>query len=132
LSQVNARVSEPRLDSLRADGGGPTWTDAAHRYLGLKLIQLVADYNGSVAAEKRLQGVQPDIEPDVDPSFFDDVERSLQDYLSWWVGRAAFRQAAEEIAAAYGRRPQFRGLSVNDMNAYQAAGRSPMILTGRH
>jgi hypothetical protein len=38
----------------------------------------------------------------------------------------------EEIAVAYGQRPQFRGLSVNDMNAYQAAGRSPMILTGRH
>jgi hypothetical protein len=39
----------------------------------------------------------------------------------WWAGRAAFRQAAEEIAVAYGQRPQFRGLSVNDMSAYQAA-----------
>jgi hypothetical protein len=40
----------------------------------------------------------------------------------WWAGRAAFRQAAEEIAAEYGQRPQFRGISVNDMNAYQAVG----------
>jgi hypothetical protein len=40
----------------------------------------------------------------------------------WWTGRAAFRQAAEEITATYGQRPQFRGLAVNDMNAYQAVG----------
>jgi hypothetical protein len=39
----------------------------------------------------------------------------------WWAGRAAFRRAAEEIAWAYGQRPQFRGLSVNDINGYQAA-----------
>jgi len=39
----------------------------------------------------------------------------------WWAGRAAFRQAAGEIAEAYGQRPQFRGLSVNDMSFYQAA-----------
>jgi hypothetical protein len=38
----------------------------------------------------------------------------------WWKGRAAFRQAAEELAAAYGDRPQFRGLSVNDMGSYEA------------
>jgi len=290
VSQVNARVSEQRLDSLRTDdfktvyadvgeylevadqpasrtqrtrlnqlksdlkrfvarasnlgfavhavAGGPNWTDATHRYLGPKLVELVADYNGAVAPNERLQGVQLDIEPYVDPSFFDDVETSLQEYLStlqstvdtyeqvrtqagnsglrlgfaipfwfdgvpeappvefgpehktapaafhlidmlralpeayvlvmayrnftsgpdgsiehvrsefdyarqagaacgivvgqefgqvypeklsfWWAGRAAFRQAAEEIAVAYGQRPQFRGLSVNDMNAYQA------------
>jgi hypothetical protein len=40
----------------------------------------------------------------------------------WWAGRAAFRQAAEELAGAYGGLPQFRGLSVNDMNAYQTVG----------
>jgi hypothetical protein len=292
LSQVNARVSESRLDALRTDGfrtvyanvgeylevadqppsrtqrtrlnqlksdlrrfvarasslgfavhaigGGPTWTEEPLRYLGPKLVQLVADYNGTAALNERLQGVQLDIEPYVDPSFFDDVERSLQDYLTtlqsivdtyeqvrtqagnsglrlgfaipfwfdgvpeappvefgperktapaafhlidmlralpdayvlvmayrnftggpdgsiehvrrefdyasqagaacgivvgqefgqvypeklsfWWVGRAAFRQAVEEIAAAYGSRPQFRGISVNDMPAYQAVG----------
>ena len=292
LSQVNAKVSESRLNTLRTDGfktvyasvgeylevadqpssrtqqtrlnqlksdlkrfvarasslgfavhavgGGPNWTEATHRYLGSKLVQLVADYNGTAAANERLQGVQLDIEPYVDPSFFDDVEASLQDYLStlqsvvetyehvrtrpgnsslrlgfgipfwfdgvpeappvefgperktapaafhlidmlrtlpdayvlvmayrnftagsdgsiahvrrefdyasqvgaacgivvgqefgrvypeklsfWWAGRAAFRQAAEEIAAAYGQRPQYRGLSVNDMSSYQAVG----------
>jgi hypothetical protein len=289
LSQVNAKVSDQRLNALRADGfktvyanvgeylevadqpysrtqqtrlnqlksdlkrfvarasklglavhgigGGPNWTDAAHRYLGPMLVELVADYNQTAAANERLQGVQLDIEPYVDPSFFDDVEASLQDYLwtlkrivdtykqvrtqagnsglrlgfaipfwfdgvpeapavafegktkpaafhlidmlralpdayvlvmayrnftsgpdgsiahvrsefdyarqaeaacgivvgqefaavspeklsFWWVGRAAFRQAALEIADAYGGYPQFRGLSVNDMNAYQAA-----------
>src|SRR6266508_5938590 len=134
LSQVNARVSEPRLDSLRTDGfrtvyadvgeylevadqpasrtqrtrlnqlksdlkrfvarasnlgfavhavaGGPNWTDATHRYLSPKLVELVADYNGTAAPNERLQGVQLDIEPYVDPSFWDDVETSLQDYLS--------------------------------------------------
>jgi hypothetical protein len=292
LSQVNAKVSEPRLDTLRtggfrtvyadvgeylevadqrdsrtqrtrlnqlksdlkrfvarasslgfavhAVGGGPNWTDATHRYLGPMLVELVADYNETAAPNERLQGVQLDIEPYVDPSFFDDVEASLQDYLSalksivdtyeqartqpgnsslrlgfaipfwfdgvpeapavefgpehktkpaafhlidmlrelpdpyvlvmayrnftsgpdgsiahvrsefdyasqacavcgimvgqefgnvypeklsfWWAGRVAFRQAAEEIAAAYGQRAQFRGISVNDMNAYQAVG----------
>src|SRR6266508_4300302 len=134
LSQVNARVSEPRLDTLRTDGfrtvyadvgeylevadqpdnrtqrtrlnqlksdlkrfvarasslgfavhavgGGPNWTDVTHRYLGPKLVELVADYNGAAAPNERLQGAQLDIEPYVDPSFFDDVEASLQDYLS--------------------------------------------------
>jgi hypothetical protein len=38
----------------------------------------------------------------------------------WWKGRAAFRQAAEELVGAYGDRPQFRGLSVNDLDAYEA------------
>jgi hypothetical protein len=38
----------------------------------------------------------------------------------WWAGRAAFRQAATDIAEAYGQFPQFRGLSVDDMNAYLA------------
>jgi hypothetical protein len=37
-----------------------------------------------------------------------------------WVGRAAFRQAASELVAAYGDRQQFRGLSVNDLDAYEA------------
>ena len=38
----------------------------------------------------------------------------------WWTGRTAFWQAAEELAAVYGG-PSFRGLSVNDLSAYQAA-----------
>jgi hypothetical protein len=43
----------------------------------------------------------------------------------WWVGRAAFRQAAAELAEAYGGLPQFRGISVDDMDAYQAVGEYP-------
>jgi hypothetical protein len=39
----------------------------------------------------------------------------------WWAGRAALRQAAEDIAEEYGGYAQFRGLSVNDLSAYQAA-----------
>jgi len=35
-------------------------------------------------------------------------------------GRAAFRQAAEELAATYGDQAQFRGLAVNDLDSYQA------------
>jgi hypothetical protein len=38
----------------------------------------------------------------------------------WWKGRVAFRQAGEELAATYGERPQFRGLSVNDLDSYEA------------
>jgi len=218
--------------AVHAVARGPNWTDASHRHLGPKLVELVADYNEAAASNERLQGVQLDIEPYVDPSFWNDVEASLQEYLStlqsivatyeqvqtqagrlgfaipfwfdgvpdvpavefgperkpaafhlidmlrelpdpyvlvmayrnftsgpdgsieharsefdyasqacaacgivvgqefgklypekvsfWWAGRAAFRQAAEEIAAAYGQRPQFRGLSVNDMSSYQA------------
>ena len=40
----------------------------------------------------------------------------------WWAGRAASRQAAEAIAREYGGYAQFRGLSVNDLSAYQAVG----------
>jgi hypothetical protein len=279
LSQVNAKVSDQRLSSLRRDGfkiiyadvgeyldvadqpdgrsqrtrlsqlngdlkrfvsrasnlgfavhavaGGPNWTDASHRYLGPKLVKLVADYNTAAAANERLQGVQLDIEPYVDSSFWNDVDaykqartqagninlrlgvaipfwfdgvpeapavefgetestrttkpaafhlidmlhelpqayllvmayrnfasgpdgsiehvRSEFDYASqtgaasgivvgqeftkvtpeklsfWWAGRALFRQAAVEIARAYGELPQFRGLSVDGINAYLAA-----------
>ena len=39
-----------------------------------------------------------------------------------WNGRAAFRQAVAELTDAYGGLPQFRGVSVDDADAYQAAG----------
>ena len=143
LSQLNAKVSEPRLTTLRTDGfktvyanvgeylevadqpdsraqrtrlaqlksdlkrfvarasnlgfavhavaGGPDWTDVSHRYLGPKLVQLVADYNGAAAPNERLQGVQLDIEPYVDPGFFDDTEAALIAYL----------QTMRDIVAAY-------------------------------
>ena len=44
-----------------------------------------------------------------------------------WVGRAAFQQAAGELVAAYGGRPQFRGVSVNDLASYEA---TPDHVTG--
>jgi hypothetical protein len=239
LKRFVARASKLGY-AVHAVAGGPDWTDTAHRYLGPKLVQLIADYNETVAVNERLQGVQLDIEPYVDPSFFDDVETSLQDYLGtlkgivdkyrqvrtqagngglrlgfaipfwfdgtpeapavrfgpdnksqpaafhlidmlrdlsdayvlvmayrnfamgpdgsiehvrsefthardagalcgivvgqefgkvypeklsfWWAGRAAFRQAAEDIAREYGGYAQFRGLSVNDLSAYQLVG----------
>jgi hypothetical protein len=37
-----------------------------------------------------------------------------------WVGRAAFGKATSELVAAYSGRSQFRGLSVNDLDAYEA------------
>lgn len=241
LKRLVSRASNLGL-AVQAVAGGPNWTDASHRYLGPKLVNLVADYNAAAAANERLQGVQLDIEPYVDASFWDDVDASLKSYLwtlqtivdtyktarvqagnsglrlgfaipfwfdgvpeapavefgatastrttkpaafhlidmlrqlpeayilvmayrnfasgpdgsieharsefdyasqttaacgivvgqeftkvtpeklsFWWTGRAAFRQAALEIAGAYGQLPQFRGLSVDDLNAYLAA-----------
>lgn len=228
--------------AVHAVGGGPNWIDAPRRYLGAKLVQLVGQYNTTAASKERLQGVQVDIEPYVDPSFFDDEQAALIAYLEtlqsvvatyrqvrdqpgnstlrlgfaipfWFdgppgtpeveygepgttkttkaagfhlldmlrllpdayvlvmsyrnftsgpdgsiahaqsefayassinaqcgivvgqefgdvqprkltfyeLGRAAFEHAAEEITAAFDHLPQFRGLSVNDIDAYQAA-----------
>ena len=81
-------MSDERLWSLRRDGfsvvyadigeclevaGGPTWTAESHRYLGPKVLELVADYNAEADPDERLQGIQFDIEPYVDLSFWDDV-----------------------------------------------------------
>jgi hypothetical protein len=42
-------------------------------------------------------------------------------YITFWCrGRAAFREAAAEITDAFDEFPQFRGLAVNDMDAYKA------------
>jgi hypothetical protein len=38
----------------------------------------------------------------------------------WWKGRAAFREAAGKLVSAYGDLPQFRGLSVNDLDFYES------------
>jgi hypothetical protein len=90
LSQVNANVSDERLWSLRRDGfsavyadigeylrrfvarasslavhavaGGPNWTTESHRYLGPKVLELVADHNADAEPDERLKGVQFDIE----------------------------------------------------------------------
>jgi hypothetical protein len=224
--------------TVHAVGGGPTWTTASRRYLGPKLIRLVAGYNATAPPAGRLSGVQFDIEPYLDPSFSKDTQSALLDYLEtlqgivreyrrqgnrpanrnlrlgfaipfWFdgaegapsavsfngatkpaayhlidmlkdlpsayivvmsyrnftsgedgsiahaanefayarsvaarcglvvgqefgrvqpakvtfnvLGRRAFRRAAEQIAAVYGRFPQFRGLSVNDLDSYAAS-----------
>lgn len=44
-------------------------------------MQLVADYNQAADPDEHLQGVQLDIEPYVDPSFWNDVDTSLKNYL---------------------------------------------------
>jgi hypothetical protein len=67
--------------AVHAVGGGPTWTDEPLRYLGSKLVELVADYNADVAARERLGGVQLDIEPYALPRFFNNEEAALVAYL---------------------------------------------------
>jgi hypothetical protein len=245
LRRFVARASSQGL-AVYAVAGGPGWTAESHRYLGPKVLELVADYNADADPDERLQGVQFDIEPYVDPGFWADVKASLQAYLRtvegivdtyeevrtqpgneglglgfaipfwfdgtpevpevefgrtgattttqatafhlidllgklpeaylvvmayrnfasgpdgsielvrgefdyasrvgaasgivvgqeftrvtpeklsfWWAGRAAFRQAAAELTEAYGGLPQFRGISVDDMDAYQAVGEYP-------
>jgi hypothetical protein len=188
LSQVNAKVSDQRLGSLRADGFktvyadlgeylevfdqpesrtqrtrlgqlngelrrfvarasrfgltvhavgvGPNWTDATRRYLGPKLLDLVAEYNQAAGANERLQGVQFDIEPYVDPSFWNDVETSLHSYLTTLQAIVARHERLRDpdpdkrlLAGALAEQndgyAQFRGISVNDLTAYQAARARP-------
>ena len=77
--------------AVHAVGGGPSWTDEGLRYLGPLLVELVADYNAGADADERLRGVNLDIEPYADPSFFDDVESSIDAYL----------QTIEDIVQTY-------------------------------
>ena len=227
--------------AVHAVAGGPNWTAESHRYLGPMTLRLIADYNAQYPDE-RIQGVQFDIEPYVEDSFWENVEVSLQKYLMtlqdivdsyddvlkqpnnqdlalgfaipfwfdgegdapravgfngavkpaafhlidmlrgfskayvlvmayrnfasgddgsikhafseldyaskaregacacgivigqeftrvtpkklsfWWTGRTAFRQAVADLTKAYGGLPQFRGVSVDDIDAYEAAG----------
>ena len=67
--------------AVQALGGGPGWTGEL-RYLGQELVQLVADYNLTVARRERLQGVQLDIEPYTVDGWFDDPATGLGDYLT--------------------------------------------------
>jgi hypothetical protein len=67
--------------AVQALGGGPRWTGEL-RYLGQKLVQLVASYNLKVAGRERLQGVQLDIEPYTLDGWFDDPATGLADYLT--------------------------------------------------
>jgi hypothetical protein len=77
--------------TVHAVGAGPTWTDPDLRYLGPKLVRLVGQYNATAPPAQRLKGVQLDIEPYVDPSFFDDTQRSLLAYL----------ETMQDIVASY-------------------------------
>jgi hypothetical protein len=82
--------------AVHAVGGDPTWTERRLRYLGSKLVEVVADYNAGVGPWERLDGVQLDIEPYALPSFFDDEEASLIAYVETLDGIVATwrRQAA--------------------------------------
>jgi hypothetical protein len=72
--------------SVQAVGGGPSWTGEERRYLGPKLVRLVAEYNQGASQAERLGGVQLDIEPYVEPGFFDDEQASLTTYLDTLQG----------------------------------------------
>src|SRR4029450_3372506 len=67
--------------AVQALGGGPTWTGEL-RYLGQKLVELVAAYNRKVGGRERRQGVQLDIEPYPLDGWFDDPATGLADYLT--------------------------------------------------
>jgi hypothetical protein len=67
--------------TVHAVGAAPTWTDPDLRYLGPKLVRLVGQYNATAPPAQRLRGVQLDIEPYVDPDFFDDPQHGLLAYL---------------------------------------------------
>jgi hypothetical protein len=98
LRRFVADASRLGLD-VHAVGGGPTWTEEGLRYLGSKLVELVADYNDDVAARERLGGVQFDIEPYALPKFFDDERASLIAYLETLRGIVAtYRQVATRPA----------------------------------
>jgi hypothetical protein len=48
-----ARASRLGL-AVHAVAGGPNWTAESHRYLGPKLLELVAGYNAAAAPNQRL------------------------------------------------------------------------------
>jgi hypothetical protein len=98
LRRFVANASRLGLD-VHAVGGGPTWTEERSRYLGSKLVELVADYNDGVAARERLGGVQLDIEPYALRRFFDDERASLVAYLETLRGIVAtYRRVATRPA----------------------------------
>jgi len=88
--------------AVHAVGGGPTWTEEPLRYLGSKLVELVADYNAGVGAWERLGGVQLDIEPYALPGFFDDEEAALVAYLETLDGIVGtYRRVARHLELGF-------------------------------
>ena len=83
LKEFVARATDHQL-AVHAVAGEPNWTDQALRYLGPKVVDLVVAYNNpsNTLANQKLQGIQFDIEPYVDPAWWTDVKASLQAYLS--------------------------------------------------
>jgi hypothetical protein len=139
LSQVNANVTEERLWSLRRDafsvvyadvgeyleavrapgleprlhgpcrGRRANWTAEDHRYLGPLVLQLIADYNSDADPDERLRGVQFDIEPYVEDRFWDNVKRSLQDYLLTLMDIV---DAYEQVRTRYGNEGLALGFAI--------------------
>jgi len=95
IKQFVANASSFGL-AVHAVGASPTWTEPERRYLGPKLVRLVGQYNATATASERLQGVQVDIEPYLDPSFFDDEQSALVAYLETLQGIV---QAYQEVHA---------------------------------
>jgi hypothetical protein len=83
LKRFVARATDHQL-AVHAVAGEPNWTDQALRYLGPKVVDLVVAYNNpnNTLANEKLQGVQFDIEPYVDPAWWTNVQASLKAYLS--------------------------------------------------
>jgi hypothetical protein len=95
LRRFVARASGFGL-AVHAVAGGPDRTAESHRYLGPMVLELVADHNADADPDERLQGVQFDIEPYVNPGFWDNVTRSLQAHPVTVQGIVDAYQVGEE------------------------------------
>jgi hypothetical protein len=96
--------------AVQAVGGGPSWTGDLG-YLGQLLVKLAGDYNATVAAGERLQGVQLDIEPYVEGGWHDDTQTSLSRYLKtvWAIVTTYRRQLTRPAAASSSASPSRSG-----------------------
>ena len=84
--------------AVHALAGGPSWTGEL-RYLGQKLVELVAGYNLKSSRRERLQGVQLDIEPYTRAGWFDDPAAGLAEYLTMAADVAGtYRTAMDQPA----------------------------------
>jgi hypothetical protein len=83
LKEFVANATDHQL-AVHAVAGEPNWTSQALSDLGPMTVDLVAAYNNSnsTLANEKLQGIQFDIEPYVDPAWWTNVKASLKAYLS--------------------------------------------------